>query len=181
MKCHYCKPYRSFELTRTRFIALVEEEDAPAMTEALMTFKEGNGLAKLVFGGVILSQIYTTALKAAITHVGDNHVVCARQDRMDFLQPAHIGETLRVKAQITKTWQSSMEVQVECEALSPDGGVRVVATTYFVFVRLDAMTGQPTPVTPWCAQTPRQLEREKMAIARRRLREDEAAHFSMSL
>ena len=146
-----------------------------------MTFKEGNGLARLVFGGVILSQIYTTALQAAIAHVGDNHVVCARQDRMDFLEPTHIGETLRAKAQITKTWHSSMEVQVECEAISQTGEIRVVATTYFVFVRLDATTGEPTTVTPWLPKTPRQTEREKMAIARRRLREDEAAHFSMSL
>ncbi|MCX5921255.1 MAG: hypothetical protein NTW61_08070 [Candidatus Melainabacteria bacterium] len=175
------KQYRAFESTRTRFIGLAEEEDAPAITEAIMTFKEGNGLAKLVFGGVILSQIYNTARQAAITHVGDNHVVCARQDRMDFLQPAHIGETLRAKAQITKTWNASMEVQVECEAISLEGETRVVATTYFVFVRLNAETGTPTTVKPWEPKTPRQIEREKMAIARRRLREDEAAHFSMSL
>jgi acyl-CoA hydrolase len=74
-----------------------------------------------------------------------------------------------------------MEVQVECEAISQTGEIRVVATTYFVFVRLDATTGEPTTVTPWLPKTPRQTEREKMAIARRRLREDEAAHFSMSL
>jgi acyl-CoA hydrolase len=175
------KQYRTFELARTRFIALVDEEDEPTITEALMTFREGNGLGELVFGGVILSHIYNTALKAATKQVGNNHVVCARQDRMDFLQPAHIGETLRVKAQMTKTWHSSMEIQVECEAVSLNGESRMVATTYFVFVRLDADTAKPIPVQPWVAKTPRQQEREQMAIARRRLREDEAAHFGNSL
>jgi acyl-CoA hydrolase len=175
------KQYRAFESSRTRFIPLVDDEDMPAMTQASMTFKEGNGLGEMVFGGVILSQIYESARQAAITHVGDNHVVCARQDRMDFIQPAHIGEILQAKAVVTKTWQSSMEVQVECHSITPTGQVRMVATTYFVFVRLDSQTGSPTTVQPWIPKTPRQQEREQMAIARRRLREDEAAHFGNSL
>jgi acyl-CoA hydrolase len=176
------KEYRSFERSRTPFVPLVPEEDHPVILEAVMTPRDSNGLEQNIFGGVILSQMHQAAQALMGQFVPDHGCVCVRQDRMDFVSPAHIGDTLRSKAAITQVFHTSIEVQVECEAQAPGSadGPRLVATTYFMFVRVDE-AGQPVPAPRWLIGTPRQEERAQGAAARRRLRADEASIFGESL
>lgn len=180
------KEYRAFERQRASYLPLVEGEDDFACLETPMTACDSNGLGENVFGGVILSQMYQAAHLAVAQHLQANQqepslCVCVRQDRMDFLQPALIGETLRSRAILTKTFASSLEVQVECDAIAPQTGeARRVATTYFVFVYLDE-GAKPQPVPAWQPQSPIQQERAKTAQVRRRLREEEDTRFGNSV
>ena len=100
-----------------------------------------------VYGGSVLRYIDEVASIAAVRHTRTN-VVTASIDRMDFLEPAHIGDVLIMKAAINYTGRTSMEVGVRVEAEDPRTG-RVVhtASCYLTMVALDAQ-GRPTPVPP---------------------------------
>ena len=69
-----------------------------------------------VHGGVILKHIDTAGGIAAIRHAR-SAVVTASIDRMDFLQPAYIGEVVTFLASVNLVGKTSMEVgvRVECE------------------------------------------------------------------
>lgn len=187
------KEYRQFERSRTRFIPIVDEEDAPVVAHQRMTPQDSNGLASNIFGGVILSQMYQTAQVCMEQFMGSEAFVCVRQERMDFLDPTRIGDLLETKAVISRTWKTSVEVQVECYAYPETVNEaqvseyrrgpqqpRRVATTFFVFVGISDQC-QPEAVPTWTPVSPRQQERARTADTRRRLREDEADFFSNSL
>jgi acyl-CoA hydrolase len=101
--------------------------------------------------------------------------VGVRQDRMSFIAPTFIGETIEAKAIITKTWNTSMEVQVEVYAQNPNNPEpRKVATSYQVYVRLGP-NGRPGEVPPWIPNTANQKQRAERADLRRQIRQDEEA------
>jgi acyl-CoA hydrolase len=177
--------YRQEEQQRAGFIALTaSDEPFVSLVQDPMTHREGNGLGHNIFGGVILAQIYRAGRQSVLTHVGGEEkgpIVCVRQDRMDFLKPAYQGEILQSKAIITQSWHSSVEVQVECQAIANDGTVRSVARTYFVFVQLEASTQKPTSIKPIKPSTPLQQERQAGANQRRLYRQEEAKRFTFNL
>jgi acyl-CoA hydrolase len=127
-----------------------------------------------VFGGVILEEITNTARKAAEKHCLGATVVGARMDRMSFLAPGYIGETIRTRAILTATFKTSMELQVEVHAINPNkpDSPRLIASSYMIFVRLTPQ-GTPADVPPWEATTDLQLERLHAAKKRREGRNNE--------
>lgn len=127
-----------------------------------------------VFGGVILELMSRTARKAAEQHCLGQPVVGARVDRMSFIAPGFIGETIRTRAIVTQTWTTSMELQVEVQAINPNqpDTPRHIASCYMVFVRVTDI-GRPADVPQWLPQTPQQTERQQSANTRRKLREKE--------
>ncbi len=100
-----------------------------------------------VYGGSVLRYIDEVASIVAARHTRTN-VVTASIDRMDFLEPAHIGDVLIMKAAINYTGRTSMEIGVRVEAEDLRTG-RVVhtASCYLTMVALDG-AGRPTPVRP---------------------------------
>ena len=138
-----------------------------------MTPKDAN-IQGNVFGGVILEIIAKTGRKSAQAHCLGEVVVGARMDRMSFLAPGFIGETIRSRAIVTKTWRTSLEVQVEIESINPNqpDKPRLIANCYLVFVRLNNM-GLPADVPPWLPNTPLQEQRADSAQTRRQIREQE--------
>ena len=153
----------------------IETSDNPVELTRLMTMNDANAQSN-VFGGIILSIIDEVGSQVASRQVLGQPIVGVRQDRMSFIAPTFIGETVEAKAIITKTWNTSMEVQVEVYAQNPNyPEPRQVATSYQVYVRLGP-NGRPGEVPPAIAVTEAQQQRAARADLRREIRQKEEAH-----
>jgi acyl-CoA hydrolase len=132
--------------------------DDPVCIEQPMTLSEAN-LFNQVFGGVILEIMETAGRTAAKRHVLGGAIEGVRLDRMSFITPAFIGETIRAYGVITHTSLTSMEVQVEVFAFNDRLPTpRKIAQAFFVYVGLDP-DGVPSVVPTWQPATPTQEQR----------------------
>jgi uncharacterized protein (TIGR00369 family) len=125
-----------------------------------------------VHGGVIMKLIDTAAGAAAVKHSRSN-CVTASIDRLDFHHPVFIGDMVTLKAGVTYTGKSSMEVGVRVESQNLlTGEIRHTVSAYMTFVALDK-NGRPIAIPPLILETPEELRRNREAQARReaRLRE----------
>jgi acyl-CoA hydrolase len=94
-------------------------------------------------------------------------------DRLHFLRPIHVEEIVVVKAEVTFTGRTSMEVSAEAWAENPWSGKREMATrAHLTFVAVDE-SGKPRAVLPLRPVTAAEKRRHKEAKQRReaRLRE----------
>lgn len=154
--------------------------DNPVVVERPMTENDSNAMNN-VFGGVILGIMEEAGRQAAKRQALGATVVGVRMDRMSFLEPAYIGETIQAKAIVTKTWNTSMEVQVEVEALNPSTQkVRRIAQAYLVYVGLGP-DGAKVSVPPFHPATELQEKRATSADVRRKNRKDETLEMQKSL
>ncbi len=97
-----------------------------------------------VFGGLVMGLCDRTALIVAERHSGHSCVTAAI-DSLNFLAPAHSGET---KAAVNRAWRSSMEIGVHVAAENSfQGDTRHVVSAYLTFVALGE-DGSPTEVPP---------------------------------
>lgn len=157
-------------------IADGDESDASYwQEESLKATERHANINGNVFGGVILEQMTQTARHCAEKHCLGATVVGARIDRMSFLAPGYIGETIRTRAMVTATFATSMELQVEVHAVNPNtpDTPRLIATCYMVYVRLTPH-GHPADVLPWQPITPPQQQRAGDAQQRRSQRQAES-------
>ncbi len=151
----------------------IEESDSPEVVERMMTPEHANGHAN-VFGGIILDIIDEAGAKMAEKQTYGLPVVGVRLDRMSFIAPTYIGEKVEAKAIVTKTWRTSMEVQVEVEAVNPNtGDRRKVASSYLVYVKIEPSDGRAVEVPPYLPKTANQKKRAEAADARRAIRKQE--------
>lgn len=121
---------------------------------------------RTVFGGLVMGLCDRTALIVAERHSG-NSCVTAAVDSLNFLAPAHSGETLLVKAAVNRAWKSSMEIGVHVVAENSfNGDTRHVVSAYLTFVALDD-SGAPTQVPAVLPQTDAELRRFEDAMVRR--------------
>jgi acyl-CoA hydrolase len=111
-----------------------------------------------VFGGQILSEIDRVAYITATRHAKAN-CVTASFDRVDFIQPVHVGEVVEFDAVLTYVGHSSMEVwvRVRSEALA-GGPPRLVGEAYVTVVAVDP-TGRPVAVPPLVLATDEERQR----------------------
>jgi acyl-CoA hydrolase len=123
----------------------------------------------IVHGGVVMKYIDEAAGVVAVRHAGRN-VVTASIDRLDFHNPAFIGNLLTVKASINMAGRTSMEigVRVETEDLI-SGRVLHTASAYLTFVALDKRF-RPKRVPPLKLTTREDKRRNKAAISRKETR-----------
>jgi acyl-CoA hydrolase len=122
-----------------------------------------------VFGGLVMGLCDRTALIVAERHSGQSCVTAA-VDSLDFLAPAHSGETLVVKAAINRAWRSSMEIGVHVAAENSfSGDTRHVVSAYLTFVALDK-NGRPIPVPVVLPETDVEQRRFDAAEERRNAR-----------
>lgn len=166
------KKLRTQEGKQLPIMPIDPADDNPVCIERLMTPNDANHMNN-VFGGVILDIIDEAGSLAACRQALGGTVIGVRLDRMSFLEPAFIGETIQAMAIVTKTWHTSQEVQVEVTAHNPaTGQVRPIAQSYLVYVSLGP-EGQPVQVPPWIPRTSVQEERAQAADIRRENRRQE--------
>jgi acyl-CoA hydrolase len=105
------------------------------------------------FGGLIMSWIDTVAAMAATRHCG-TEVVTAAIDSLSFRAPICVGDQVVLKARVTHTGRTSMEVRVLVIRENPVKQSSETATTaYLTFVALDE-TGNPMEIAPLACDTP---------------------------
>ena len=113
------------------------------MTQLLLpgqTNNHGNA-----FGGQIMAWCDICAAVAA-QRFCRGEVVTASMDQLAFRKPVRAGMVVVLRAQVNRSWGTSMEVGVRVEAEDPKVGRREhCCSAYLTFVHLDE-TGQPAQV-----------------------------------
>ena len=122
-----------------------------------------------VHGGVIMKHIDTAAGVVAARHARCN-AVTASIDRLDFHNPAFIGELLTIKASLNLVGKTSMEIGARVEAENPfTGEKRHIASAYLTFVALDE-NHQPKEIPPLVLEDADEIRHNREAIERRKIR-----------
>ena len=135
------------------------------MTQIVMP-EHTNGMAGVMFGGVMMQWIDVCAGVAAMRHAGGS-VVTASIDRLDFIHPVHVGEVVILQAQVNYVHRSSMEVgcRVETEEMASRTR-RYTTKAYLTFVAVDA-AGKPRPVPELALESDDDRRRHAAAAQRR--------------
>jgi len=138
-----------------------------------------NGVAGVMFGGIMMQWIDVCAGVAAM-RLAQGAVLTASIDRLDFLSPVNVGETVILQAQVNFTSRTSMEVgcRVETEHMTT-GTRRYVTKAYLTFVAVDEQ-GRPRPVRPIQLDTEQDHRRHRQAAHRRAERLHAAGRQSKS-
>jgi len=123
---------------------MTPEQTRCVMTQIVMPMHT-NGVAGVMFGGIMMQWIDVCAGVAAMRHAG-GAVVTASIDRLDFLSPVQVGEIVVLQAQVNSVARTSMEVgcRVETEDMRTRTR-RYVTKAYLTFVATDPH-GRPRPI-----------------------------------
>lgn len=142
----------------------------PAETRCVMTQivmpMHTNGVAGVMFGGVMMQWIDVCAGVAAMRHSG-GAVLTASIDRLDFLSPVQVGEIVVLQAMVNYAARTSMEVgcRVETEDMRTQTR-RNVTKAYLTFVAVDEH-GRPRGIPPLTLETEDDHRRHTEAERRR--------------
>src|SRR6185369_16192375 len=147
---------------------MTPEETRCVMTQIVMPMHT-NGVAGVMFGGVMMQWIDVCAGVAAMRHA-NGAVLTASIDRLDFLTPVHVGEIVVLQAQVNFTARTSMEVgcRVETEDMRSRTR-RYVTKAYLTFVAVDEH-GRPRPIEALSLANDEDRRRHTEAETRRRAR-----------
>src|SRR4051794_8051590 len=122
-----------------------------------------------IFGGKVMQWIDIAASVAGMRHSGGN-VVTASIDALTFLTPIHLGEVVRLQAQVNYVGRTSMEVGVRVDAENPrTGAQRYTTKAYLTFVAIDA-DGKPRAIPPLVLEDDDDRRRHADGDARRKAR-----------
>ncbi len=98
-----------------------------------------------LFGGKLMAHIDDVASISA-TRFARNPTVTASTDSVDFIKPIKVGDTVTLKAMVTHTGRSSMEVFVRVTSENlVTGEEEVAALSFLTFVAIDE-NGRPVEV-----------------------------------
>ena len=97
-------------------------------------------------------------------------VVTASVDNISFKHPIQLGNVVTLKAKVTRSFSSSMEVRIDVEAEDVPSGRKMESNSaYFTFVAMDEH-GKPTEVPEVIPQTDDEKNLYESALRRRQLR-----------
>lgn len=131
------------------------------------------------FGGKVMAWVDVCAAVACQRFVRGN-VVTAAMDQLVFKAPIRRGKIAVLRAQVNRSWRTSMEVGVRVEEEDPHTGVRThTSSAYLTFVALDD-DHRPREVPCLVPQTDAEKRRWEEADARRRDRLDARARLLAS-
>src|SRR5215510_4463808 len=145
----------------------------PAETRCVMTQivmpMHTNGVAGVMFGGIMMQWIDVCAGVAAMRHA-HGAVLTASIDRLDFLSPVRVGEIVILQAMVNYVARTSMEVGCRVETEDMRTRIRRYTTkAYLTFVAVDA-DGRPRPIEQLTLVTDDDRRRHEEAAARRQAR-----------
>ena len=142
-------------------------ESAAEMVEVVLP-NDTNPLGNLL-GGKVMHLIDIAGAITAHRHA-HSQVVTVAVDNLDFLYPIRVGELVVLRAHITRTCRTSMEVEVRVYREDYLTGERQQTSSAFVtYVALDS-AGKPQAVPPLIAHTQEEKRRYREALVRRRQR-----------
>lgn len=144
---------------------------APSVSQVEMTelvLPNDTNLLGNLLGGRLMHWIDIAGAMAASRHA-ERIVATVALDSLDFRHPARMGELVILKAKLTWTGRTSMEVSVNVYAENIKSGKTILTNKAFItFVALDE-SGKPTPVPPLLPET----EEEKLVFAQAEVRREE--------
>jgi len=147
---------------------MTPEETRCVMTQIVMPMHT-NGMAGVMFGGIMMQWIDVCAGVAAMRHAHGG-VLTASIDRLDFLSPVKAGETVVLQAQVNYTSKTSMEVGCRVETEDMRSGIRrYVTKAYLTFVAVDEH-GRPRAIEPLRLVSEEDVRRHSDAERRRKER-----------
>ncbi len=142
-------------------------ESEVIMTEMVLP-NDTNPLHNLM-GGRMMHLIDIASAIAAQKH-SNRIVVTASIDNVSFEQPVKLGNVITLRANVTRAFNSSMEVYVEVYAEDIPSGGKVLANKAFVtFVAVD-QSGRPIMVPELVPETDAERQLFAGALRRRQLR-----------
>jgi len=129
---------------------------------------DANGLGNLL-GGKIMHLVDLAGAIAAIKH-SRSPVVTASVDHMDFIQPVHIGQLVRLRASVNRAFRTSMEVGVKVWVEDLIRGEELhVSSAFLTFVAV-TKEGERVLVPPVIPETDDEKRRYERAGVRREYR-----------
>ncbi|MDN3203641.1 acyl-CoA thioesterase [Algoriphagus sediminis] len=143
------------------------KESATIMTEMVLP-NDTNTLNNLM-GGKLMHWMDVVAAIAAQKH-SNRIVVTASADNISFKQPIALGNVVTLKAQVTRSFTSSMEVHIEVSAEDIPANKSIVThRAFFTFVAVD-QNGKPIEIPEVIPETEEEKELFDGALRRRQLR-----------
>jgi acyl-CoA hydrolase len=122
-----------------------------------------------VFGGQIMAWVDLCGAICAQRHSG-RPCVTAFVDDFLFREPVRVGEVVRLRARVTGTFRTSMEIEVDVTGEDSITGRRWPCVHCFItFVALDE-SRKPTPVHPLAVDSDETRASQAAADERRRVR-----------
>lgn len=147
--------------------AKTAKESLTIMNELVLP-NDTNPLNNLM-GGRLLHMMDIAAAIAAQKH-SNRVVVTASVDNVSFRNPIGLGDVVTIKSQVTRAFNSSMEVRLEVWAENIPNGTKFKSNeAYYTFVAVD-QTGKTIPVPEVIAETEEEIKFYDGALRRRQLR-----------
>lgn len=142
-------------------------ESAVTMTEMVLP-NDTNTLNNLM-GGKLMHWMDIVSAISAQKH-SNSIVVTASVDNVSFGKPIQLGNVVTLKAQVTRAFNSSMEVHIEVSAEDIPSGKKIESNrAFFTFVAVD-QSGCPKKVPGLIPETREEKALYKSALQRRELR-----------
>lgn len=143
------------------------KESIVSMTELVLP-NDTNTLNNLM-GGRLMHWMDVVSAIAAQRH-SNNIVVTASVDNISFRHPIRLGNVVTLKAKVTRSFSSSMEVRIDVDAEDVPSGTKIESNSaYFTFVAVD-QAGKPVDVPEVVPETDEERESYHGALRRRQLR-----------
>lgn len=137
------------------------------MVEMVMP-NDTNPLGNLM-GGQLLKWMDTCSAIAAQRHCNRN-VVTVSVDSVEFREGIKLGEVVVIEGEVTRAFNTSMEVAMSVWAENlRTGSRRLCTTSFYTFVSVDA-DGKPIPVPPIKCENEYESRRYEQATERRKVR-----------
>jgi acyl-CoA hydrolase len=143
-------------------------ESKTVMTELIMP-NDTNPMGNLM-GGYLMRWMDIASAICAGKHC-EAHVVTAAVDHISFQNPIRLGDVITLEANVTRAFNTSVEVYVEVFANDIMGlNPRRCNHAYFTFVALDADKKTPIQVPPVLPLSSEEQHLYESAIRRREMR-----------
>ena len=142
-------------------------ESFVSMTELVLP-NDTNTLNNLM-GGRLMHWMDIVSAISAQKH-SNCMVVTASVDNISFKHPIRLGNVVTLKANVTRAFNTSMEVRITVEAEDIPSGKKIDSNNaYFTFVAVD-QSGRRIPVPEIQPETPQEVALYEGALQRRQLR-----------
>ena len=143
------------------------QDSVTIMTEMVLP-NDTNTLHNLM-GGRLMHWMDIVAAIAAQKHC-NRIVVTASADNISFKEPINLGNVVTLRSQVTRAFNSSMEVFIEVTAEDIPASKKIMThRAFFTFVAVD-QNGKPIEIPQIVPETADEIELFEGALRRRQLR-----------
>jgi acyl-CoA hydrolase len=143
------------------------KDSVTIMTEIVLP-NDTNTLHNLM-GGRLMHWMDIVAAIAAQKHC-NRIVVTASADNISFKEPINLGNVVTLRSQVTRAFNSSMEVFIEVTAEDIPANKKIMThRAFFTFVAVD-QNGKPIEIPQIVPETAEEIELFEGALRRRQLR-----------